>query len=237
MNELGDAREDLRIAGNKRQKEYDDAAAGPRKFLENMRIHQRDYGVAMDDINAPDGPNAKAIAYFKKKNADAEFIPLQDMVYAAYIEDLVQNPDLMDIYGNFDFEARDHKERALRAKYGDDIVNTIEKDIQSGKEMTPLWNRWLNDRELLKPYWELRDRYLKRNPSVRSIFRRIEKARNRRDTKEVRRLEQLPKYRRYEREIREQKLSLRENDPRLDGTLVFWEYASNVVSKGAYRYI
>jgi len=237
MNELGDAREDLRIAGNKRQKEYDDAAAGPRKFLENMRIHQRDYGVAMDDINAPDGPNAKAIAYFKKKNADAEFIPLQDMVYAAYIEDLVQNPDLMDIYGNFDFEARDRKERALRAKYGDDIVNTIEKDIQSGKEMTPLWNRWLNDRELLKPYWELRDRYLKRNPSVRSIFRRIEKARNRRDTKEVRRLEQLPKYRRYEREIREQKLSLRENDPRLDGTLVFWEYASNVVSKEAYRYI
>jgi len=237
MDELDDAREDLRIAGAKRQKEYDDGAGGPRKFLANMREHQRDYGVAMDDINAADGANSKAIAYFKKKNADAEFIPLQDMVYAVYIEELVQNPDLMDIYGNFDFEARDRKERDLRAKYGDDIINTIERDIQLGKEMTPLWKRWLRDRELLKPYWELRDRYLKRHRSVRSIFRRIEKARNRRDIKEVKRLEQLPKYRRMQREIREQKQGLRENDPRLDGALVFWEYASNVVSREAFRYI
>jgi len=103
--------------------------------------------------------------------------------------------------------------------------------------MTPLWKRWLRDRELLKPYWELRDRYLKRHRSVRSIFRRIEKARNRRDIKEVKRLEQLPKYRRMQREIREQKQGLRENDPRLDGALVFWEYASNVVSREAFRYI
>ena len=237
MNELEDAREDLRLAGNKRQKEYDDGMGGPRKFLDDMRMHQRDFGKAMDTINAEDGANGEAIAYFKKKNADKEYIPLQDFVYSAYIEELVQNPDLMDSYGNFDFEERDRKERALRLKYGSDLIDEIERDLQAKKDMPPLWRRWLQDREILKPYWELRDRYLRSHHSVRSLMRRIERAKNRRDTREVKRLQQHPDYRRMEREIRAEKDALRERDPRLDGALVFWEYASQVRTEEAYRYL
>ena len=68
-------------------------------------------------------------------------------------------------------------------------------------------------------------------------MRRIERAKNRRDTREVKRLQQHPDYRRMEREIRAEKDALRERDPRLDGALVFWEYASQVRTEEAYRYL
>ena len=66
---------------------------------------------------------------------------------------------------------------------------------------------------------------------------RLQQANNRRDIREAKRLKQDPAYRRMEIELRQAKMALREDDPQLDGTMVFWQFADNVASEEALRYI
>ena len=238
MYEIEDARTDWEISAQRRQKEFDDGKSGPKQFLDDMRNEvNRDYGTTMARIYDEDGSNEEAIAFFRKQNADKKFIPMEDIVRSIYLERLVGNPDLTDEYDNYDYEKANREERALRIRFGNAVVDAIEREFRLSKETPQLWKRWLRDREVLKPYWDLRNQYLRRHPSVRAIFKRVQKANNRRDIREAKRLKQDPAYRRMEIELRQAKKALRENDPRLDGIMVFWQFADNVVSEEALRYI
>ena len=238
MYEIEDARTDWEISAQRRQKEFDDGKSGPKQFLDDMRNEvNRDYGTTMARIYDEDGSNEEAIAFFRKQNADKKFIPMEDIVRSIYLERLVGNPDLTDEYDNYDYEKANREERALRIRFGNAVVDAIEREFRLSKETPQLWKRWLRDREVLKPYWDLRNQYLRRHPSVRAIFKRVQKANNRRDIRAAKRLQQDPAYRRMEIELRQAKKALRENDPRLDGIMVFWQFADNVVSEEALRYI
>lgn len=238
MHEIEDARVTWEIGAQKRQKEFDDGRSGPKEFLDDMRNEvNRDYATAMDRIHDKEGANEEAIAFFRKQNADKKFIPMEDIVRSIYLRNLVGNPDLMDEYDNYDYEKANREERALRIEFGNEVVDAIEREFRLSKEAPPLWKRWMRDREILRPYWDLRDQYLRRHPSVRAIFMRLQQANNRRDIREAKRLKQDPAYRRMEIELRQAKMALREDDPQLDGTMVFWQFADNVVSEEALRYI
>ena len=95
----------------------------------------------------------------------------------------------------------------------------------------------MTDREVLRPYWEMRDKYLDEHPEVQSILRRIDEAKNRRDVEREKKLKRDPDYRRYRIETDRQKDIMRRRDPILDGTLVFWGYGDNPLTSSAMEHL
>ena len=222
------------------QSSVDALASSPRDFLQDIRPLNIKYGASMERIHKKDGMHEDAHLQFKKWAADGkdDFIPEADLARDDYINTIIGG-DFTNEWGIFDFDRRDVAEAKLRARWpgtigGDNIIDRVEADFKNGRDMPPLWKRWMYDREILRGYWKLHIEYLWEHPEVQEHGMLLDRAVNSRNHDEEKRLKKDPMYTKMERDLSREKRALRMEDPFMDATLYYWGYVSTLLTDEAH---
>ena len=153
-----------------------------------------------------------------------DFIPTFDEAREYYLKELVADESLTNEYGEFQYAVYDERLRDFRKKFGTEVAEEVRSYSMKNRQTPALVRQWLHDRDVLRPYWNITEEYLRSNPSARLLHERREKAKHLRQLDLVRSLSSNPLLRRMDRQLSERKRRLRERNPRLDATLIFWEY-------------
>ena len=89
------------------------------------------------------------------KDVSKEFIG--DIAYDEFVSKVYSN-EFEDEYGIFDYNAYNAFRDEIRAKYGEDVYQYIlEKENQKRADLPPLAQEYYKAREILRPYWQVRD--------------------------------------------------------------------------------
>lgn len=205
----------------------------PAEFLERMKLVNAAYSSQLKQVYDPEGAHQEAMAKLQEARARKEYLPVADLAKEQYIERLVAATDLVDSMGEYDFAEADRRREGLVRDFGPRAVREAEASFLAGKDAPKLWKKWVQDRDTLRPYWELRDSYFQRNPGVKPMWDALRYAENSRDLATAAKLIRHPSLRRMERALDDQKLALRKALPLLDATLVFWGKAQKTRSQEA----
>ena len=207
----------------------------PSWFLGRMSDLNIGTSALNEGIYDPEGRHADALLYFDERKTDADFVPLGDLARDEYIAQLVATNDLEDSDGNYLFDVAERRLNTLRKKYGFNLIQEIENSFLLSKETPALWRLWVSDRDILRPYWEISERYLNDNPKVRHVYDALQRARA---TGDLRREERLRKHgliRRMDRQVSAERSVLRRRRPDIDGALRFWGKTTRFLSRESIR--
>ena len=234
FEDIEDARADWEHGAMLKQDEVDDGEDSPMEFKEKMQQYvTAPYAQEMQRLANEDHVEAREM--LATWQGEKEFIPMRQLAYTDYLARLVGNPDLEDEYENYDFDAARVAEDGLRKEWGDKLIDEMKQEFIDNKKAPRLWKRWVADRDVLRPYWEVRNKYLETHPEVESILRRVNEAKNRRDIDREKKLKRDPDYRRYLIETGRLTEQMRRENPILDGIMVFWGYANKPLTATATR--
>ena len=225
VNEYYQQSEDARVEWEIRSKELHDGIGieySPNEFRNNMRVVNTRYSTLAEEIHDENGIHARAIEKIDEWKGEPDFVPDVDLAREEYMTQIVGNKDLTGQYGEYLFDKRDRIMEKLNRKWGGDVMKEAVEISHNSKEMPTYWRKWITDREVLRPFWGIRDQYLETNPVARNLHNQLESARNRVDLAEVKRIESNPIVRRMEKEITRRRIKMREMDPYMDALYVFW---------------
>ena len=135
---------------------------------------------------------------------------------------LVAAEDLTDEFGQFQYDVYDEKFKLFQEMFGVKIAKDVREYSMNNREAPPLVRQWLSDREIIRPYWDVTDAYIRANPRVRAAYKARERARTTGDIQAQQILKDHPLLKRMDRYLSGHKRLLRERNPRLDATLIFW---------------
>jgi len=224
IQEVRESKLEWEMTAESYQKGVEVGVDSNRDFLDKMKGLNRVRGSHLRDVYDDDGLHAEAIRKLNESRED-KFVPLEDLVRDKYIMALIGTDDLEDAFGNYKFEEAERRKTQLRQQYGHALIDQIEESLRTNKEAPQLWRWWLEDREMLRGYWDLTDKYLASFPKARIAADMLRKAENMRDLRLVEKLKKNPYLVRMNRDLRDMKIEYRERFPELDALLVFWEYA------------
>ena len=138
--------------------------------------------------------------------------------YASEIMDpALENP----LTGDYDFDERMRRERAFQATYGDAMLRRIRKYLYENQ--TPIEEELRTVRNFLKPYWQIKERFLNRYPRARAMLDQIEQ--NQKpggNLATALRLSKHPLMAQYRRYVRAQREALRRRSPTIGKYLIAW---------------
>ena len=115
--------------------------------------------------------------------------PMEDIAFDIYAS-LMYSGDLEDEAGQYDFEEAQRREQVFVAQFGQEMLDYVRQRLSVGKEVPPLMQEYYKAREILQPYWEVRDYVIKRygepkTPSqenrIQGIINRIRQGMRRQD--------------------------------------------------------
>jgi hypothetical protein len=131
-------------------------------FKESYQNASYGYGMAMEMLKAR--PEYKAVyevlAESAAKDINTKYIG--DVAYTEYTGPLYSG-SFENEYGIYDYDAANAHKEEIRQKYGDSVFNyIITRQAENKKTLPPLAQEYYKAREILKPYWEVKqdaDRY------------------------------------------------------------------------------
>ena len=211
----------------------------PEWFLGKMKEHLSSYGTLNKNIYSKDGPNALAIEDLRNMNERAirggKFVSVAQQAKEEYIRIIVGADDLVDSFDDYDFDEAEKRKNSLINKYGSDVMNDVEESFLNNKDMPSLYRNWIEDRERLQSYWEIKEEYISRTPGTRQVVSMLERANARVDPIAKARLTRHPAIRRMNSFVRNQHEALRMRDPYLDALLFFWGRTDTILTPQAMR--
>ena len=87
--------------------------------------------------------------------------PIQDAAYDEYMTTILLADDLEDEYGNYLIEVAEERLKEFKERWGEDIWKYIQERRTFGKDLPPEYWDYLEARDKLKPYWQLREATMK----------------------------------------------------------------------------
>jgi hypothetical protein len=209
----------------------------PEWFFEKMKGHLSEYGTLNKRIYATDGPNALAIEDLRNMNERAirggKFVSVAQQAKEEYIRIIVGADDLVDSFDDYDFDEAEKRKNSLINKYGTDVMNDVEESFLNNKDMPSLYRNWIEDRERLQSYWEVKEEYISRTPGTRQAVSMLDRANARVDPVAKSRLKRHPAIRRMNSFVDKQRKALRMRDPYLDALLFFWGRTDTILTPQA----
>jgi hypothetical protein len=134
----------------------------------------------------------------------------------------IGDPALEDpLTGDYDFDERMRRERAFQATYGDAMLRRVREYMY--RNQTPIEEELRTVRNYLRPYWQIKSRFLQGNPGVSRLLDQIEQ--NQKpggNLATALRLAKHPLVKRYRSYVRTQRAALRMRSPRTGMYLVAW---------------
>jgi len=134
----------------------------------------------------------------------------------------IGDPALEDpLTGDYDFDERMRRERAFQATYGDAMLRRVREYMY--RNQTPIEEELRTVRNYLRPYWQIKSRFLQGNPGVSRLLDQIEQ--NQKpggNLATALRLAKHPLVKRYRSYVRTQRADLRMRSPRTGMYLVAW---------------
>ena len=219
----------------KRQNAVLEGRRNPEWFKNEMKTINIKASGLNNGIFNKDGRHAEAHAFFAERRALRDFTPLGDVARDEYIAKLVTAEDLEDRDGAYLFDVAARKRLELEQDYGADTIREIEESFLASKEAPQLWLWWVEDRDTIRPYWELKDRYIAMHPRVKSILDAIAMADAQGEIRTVQRLNRRSEIRNMNRHLRKARERLRRTNPDVDASLRFWGYTDRLVTRSGLQ--
>ena len=166
----------------------------------------------------------QVIKDFEERQDEKKFA--EDIAWVRYLN-ILYHPDLVDEVGQLDYTERDRQLNILHREVGEEIWATIEQRIElQRRDYPPILRYYYESMELLRPYWEVRDALLARNPRLKKIIEDFERI-QRRDPERARALlaanSGLRQYvGRFNQQVSQLRQAMRRANPDVDKALTFW---------------
>ena len=202
---------------------YKTGAISRREYREELKQINRAYGDQVTDVIEANPEGMEELEDNRTMRRErGDFIPTFNEAREYYTANLVAADNLTDEFGQFKYDVYDAELKKFQDKFGVKIADEVRAYSMNNRRTPKLVRQWLSDREILRPYWNVTDAYLRANPRVRALYNAREMARNTGDIGRERILNNNPLLKRMDRYLSGHKLLLRENSPKLDATLIFW---------------
>ena len=229
---------DLEDTAMKGQRAVLASEGSPREFLKQvMRPALTTYAGINGNIFDKEGFNARAIKELDEGRERAirggKFVSEAEQARMEYIQLVVGNDELVNDIGDYNFKEAEKIRQRLESKYGVDVMRDVEEAFQNNKNMPSLYRNWIDDREKITPYWELKENYLARVPGARTISDLLDQAEIRVDYAQKERLKRHPAILRMNSYVRKQRQMMRMRSPEVDALLYFWGYSDTLLSPRA----
>lgn len=128
------------------------------EFRENMRLAKAGYGKTLEHINSNPAYKPVFDKLAEPKEINTEFIG--DVAYEE-LQTLINGTTLEDEAGQFDFKKYDQIRNAIQVKYGATVWKYIlDREAQVRANEPPLAKEWYIAKDVLKPYWEVKDKII-----------------------------------------------------------------------------
>ena len=190
--------------------------------------------------------NADRRAVFSSINEDPQYEPVrewianlpnlpgaspempEDIAYDEYITEVIADPTLQRSDG-LDYDARDIKIEAFRAKYGEEIYGYVRARLEEGRDVPPIVRELWRGQQQFDFYWkDVEDRVIESRPDAGEIGPLYKEWKKATDLRKEVLTENFPNLKNMIRTIGRVRSALREKDPALDIFLYRWGFTGTL---------
>lgn len=194
------------------QREYDAGRLTGRDLRQKVADIMGQYVAVSEAVNARYPEVMERFEEAREKPKQFVF----DKAYDEYVS-LIYDPRLEDEYGNPAYDEINRRKQLIRQKYGEAVWAKVQEYLMLGRGEPPVVLELRQARELLRPYWEIRDTLYNRYPQLKRLRDEIDRLKASGDPQDYLRAQYIskmsPQLRQVERMIEQLQLRWRVRNP------------------------
>ena len=145
-------------------KKWENGEIGGKQWRDIIKGIGRDRRTLMRDLNDPGSKYAPALSerreYFERNGSG----DIADIAYQDYIQNIIigaamdgDPEELMDDFGNVDYDRRRQREQAFNERWGEQVVNAVNVRLSMNQGLDPILSEWQQGLDLFSNYWQVGD--------------------------------------------------------------------------------